>query len=165
MKIDTFEKVLNLYDKGYRNSLETVIDLNTNPNEYGNYITNQVGFLMSRNYILSIISQYSVIDSMIYKELNIYTKELVRQFDHNGFKSYDTGFLKLEYTSNKCIKLYCKPFFPNGHQLNRLGLELIKLSSYHLVATLHPVNINMYYESFENDNISFLLEYMKTQGK
>lgn len=165
MKIDTFEKELNLYDKGYRKSLETVIDLNINPNEYGNYITNQVGFLMSRNYILSIISQYSVIESMIYKELNIYTKELVRQFEHNGFKSHDTGFLKLEYTKDKYIKLYCKPFFPRKHIPNKIGMQLIKQSSYHLVATLNPVNINMYYESFDTDNVSFLLEYMKQKGK
>lgn len=165
MKLNAFEDTLNFYDKGYRKSLETVVDLEINSTEYGNYITNQVGWLMSRNYILSIVTDYSVLRSMVYKELNIYTKELVRQFEHNGFKSYETGFLKLEYTKDKYIKLYCKPFFPRKHRPNRIGMQLIKQSNYHLVATFHPINISMYYDSFETDNVSFLLEYMKTQGK
>lgn len=164
MKIQTFENILEFYDKRYRHSLERVIDLEINSNEYKEYITLQMSYYVCRNYILSIITDYSVLQRMVYSELNTYIKEVVKQFEHVGFESYENGFLKLEYTKDKRIKLYCKPFIKKSVQLNELGLVLLKQSNYHLVAEFHPVNVNMYYDSHEQNSISFLLEYIEHKG-
>ncbi|MEG1299138.1 MAG: hypothetical protein RSC93_00345 [Erysipelotrichaceae bacterium] len=164
MKLQTFETILEFYDKRYRHSLEKVIDLEISSNEYKKYITLQMSYYVCRNYILSIINEYSVLQRMVYSELNTYIKEVVKQFDHIGFESYEDDYLKLEYTKDKRIKLYCKPFIKKSIRLNTLGKMLLKQASFHLVAEYHPVNSNMYYDSFEEESISFLLDYIEHKG-
>lgn len=164
MKLDTFESILEFYDKRYRHSLERVINLDINSNEYKEYITYQMSYYVCRNYILKIVTEYSVLQRMVYSELNTYIKEVVKQLEFVGFTSYENDFIKMEYTKDKRIKLYCKPYINKSVTLGQFGRVLIKQASFHLVAVFNPVNVNMYYDEHHDDSISFLLEYIKQKG-
>ena len=165
MKLDTFETLLEFYDTKYRHSLETVLDLELNSDEFKKYITYQMSYYVCRNYILGIVNDYSVLQRMVYSELNTYIKEIIKQLEFVGFKSYENDFIKMEYTKDKRIKLYCKPFNNKTVALTHIGQALLKKANYHLVAEFNPINVSMYYDIHHEDSISFLLDYIKHKPK